>query len=254
MKPNLNKTAYPTLPLDTERIRTYRRRCQKPREQEEIWTWYVLRRLSIYVTLLLMRTTVTPNAVTWLGFLFFMLTGWLIVLGEPLTILLAVVSYNIGYMCDCIDGELARLKNSISRRGYFIDTLIRASSIPIITAVAIVLLSRSGALVLSGLGATVLYVGIVLATLALLVPLAYNLTFSEREESDPVGDMRLQSRRMDWLAFFLGLPGLFAILPIGVLVETVFSVPFITLVFAIFLGLFSLKTLARLYMTYKSIH
>lgn len=252
MKHHLNKTAYPTLPLDSERILTYRRRCQKPRELEEIWTWFVLRRVSIYVTLLLSRTAVTPNAITWFSVIFFVLTGWLMVLGEPWSFLLAVITYNAGYLCDCIDGELARLKNVTSRRGFFIDTLIRACSIPIVISFAIVLMEWH--VTLSVLGVTIVYATAVLATMALLIPLAFNLTYSGSEEHDPVSDIRLQSRRMDWVAFFLGLPGFFLILPVGVLIEAVSVVPFSKVFFTVFLSLFSLKTVARLYITYKRIN
>lgn len=67
MTHNYNKNSYPTLPLDSEKVLHYRGQCQKPREQEEIWSWFVLRRLSIYVTLALNHTFVTPNAISWLS-------------------------------------------------------------------------------------------------------------------------------------------------------------------------------------------
>lgn len=251
MKHNRNEIAYPTLPLDSKRVLTYRSQCQKPRELEEIWSWFVLRRVSIYVTMLLNRTAVTPNAISWLSVIFFVLTGWLLALGEPLTYVLAVISYNAGYMCDCIDGELARLKNVTSRRGYFLDVLIRACSIPIILAIALALLDWGQWA--SVLTVSVIYAIAVLATMALLVPLGFQLTYSEAQEGDPVGDMRLQSRRAEWLAFFLGLPGFFAVLLIGVIVETAWNVPFNTVFFTVFLSLFAVKTVLRLYITYKRI-
>lgn len=245
-----NSTEYPTLPLDSERVMSYRSRCQKPRELEEIWSWFVLRRVSIYVTILLSRTRVTPNGVSWFGIIFFILTGWLMAMAETWSYLLAVISYNAGYMCDCVDGELARLKNVTSRRGFFLDTLIRACSIPIVVSFALALF---GSGLTSAVEVSVVYAIAVLATLALLVPLAFHLTYSEAKEHDPVGDMRVQSRRAEWLAFFLGLPGFFAILPVGVAVEAMWGVPFNTIFFTVFLSLFSLKTLARLYITYSRI-
>lgn len=245
-----NSTGYPTLPLDSERIRAYRARCQKTRELEEIWSWYVLRRFSIYITLWLRRTRITPNGVSWLSIVFMILTGWLMVLAEPWSYLLAVISYNIGYLCDCIDGELARLMNVTSRRGFFLDTLIRATSIPIVVSFILALFGWGQSAVVA---ISLVYIIIVLSTMALLVPLAFHLTYSEAEEHDPVGDLRVQSRRAEWLAFFLGLPGFFAVLPIGVAVEALFAVPFNAVFFTIFLSLFSLKTMARLYMTYTAI-
>lgn len=246
MKQSTN--AYPTLPLDSERILRARQRCQKPREQEEIWSWFVLRRVTVYVTLLLNRTPFTPNGVSWFSIGFFLLTGWLIAIGETWSHLLAVVTYNTGYACDCIDGELARLRNTTSRRGVFLDTLIRACSIPIVASIGLALVRWHEV----SFGETSLVYGIVvMSTMALLVPLAFHLTYSEGEGRDPVGDMRVQSRRAEWLAFFLGLPGFFAVLPIAVAGEVLLHVPVMIVFFTVFLSLFSLKTLLRLYITYR---
>lgn len=244
-------TVYPTLPLDSERIRHYRQRCQKPREMEEIWSWFVLRRISVYITLALRRTTITPNGVSWCSILFMLLAGWFLVFAEPWSYLMAVISYNIGYMCDCIDGELARLTRVTSRRGVFLDTLIRATSIPIVMAIGMALFAGR---FVAPFELSLMYGIIVLATMALLVPLSYHLMSIEAEEHDPVSDMRIQSRWGEWLAFFLGLPGFFAILLIGIAIEGLFGVPIYTIFFALFLGLFGIKTLARLYITYNRIN
>src|SRR5690606_37610287 len=127
----------PTLPVDSAKILEYRVQCQKPRRKEDLWSWYVLRRISIYITLLLRRTPITPNAVTWLSLFFFILSGWLMLWTKPWAMLTAVLAYNLGYLCDCIDGELARLRGKTGRLGVFLDTLIRYTSIPILAAFAL---------------------------------------------------------------------------------------------------------------------
>lgn len=147
----------PTLPVDSDRIRQLRILCQKPRHLEEIWSWHVLRRFSIYVTLMLSRTRVTPNGISWCSLLFFALTGWFLLIGEAWGYLLAILCYNLGYLCDCLDGELARLKEITGRLGVYVDTLIRAMSIPILTGVSLAVLKETGQVEMDLLQGTLIY-------------------------------------------------------------------------------------------------
>lgn len=246
------KHTYPTLPIDSARIIRLRRQCQKPREEEEIWSWFVLRRISIYVTLLLMRTAVTPNGVSWLGVAFFVLAGGWLAAAEPGAYVAAAACYNAGYLCDCVDGEIARLKQTGSRRGVFLDTLIRACSIPIVTAAGLALWRLHAKA--AALDVLAIYAVVVAAAMALLVPLAYQLAESGAADTDPVAAMRTRSRGMEWFAFVTGLPGFFAVLPAGVFVEAVFAVPFNAAFITLFLAAFILKTIVRLVLTYARMH
>lgn len=239
----------PTLPVDSNRILAFRERCQKPRHMEEIWSWFVLRRVSIYITLLLSRTPLTPNGISWFSLLFFALTGWLLLPGEPWGWLLAAISYNLGYLCDCMDGELARIKGVTSQRGVFLDTLIRALSIPVWSAAAFMVPSAFG-WTEWGLGAASWgYVMVVVATLALLVPLSYNYVHVKTDENDPVSEMRTQSPLMEWIAFLTGMPGYFALLPVMTIVEMLINQPVVAAFTAAFLVMFAVKTFLRLYLT-----
>ncbi|MFC4075607.1 CDP-alcohol phosphatidyltransferase family protein [Salinithrix halophila] len=243
---NATAKKLPTLPVDSERILEYRSICQKSRQYEEIWSWYVLRRISIYITAVLSRTRITPNGISWFGLLFFILTGWLMATGDPMLLLAAVVTYNLGYLCDCVDGELARLTKVTSNLGVFLDTLIRAISIPMLVGFALGLYRMAG----WGLaGVTVLYLAALIATLALLVPLAYNYIHLKSDENDPVSDMRTSSAKMEWIAFFTGMPGFFALLPITVVLELLSGFPATGPFIIGFLTVTALKTLLRLYLT-----
>lgn len=239
----------PTLPVDSDRIRQLRILCQKPRHLEEIWSWYVLRRISVYVTLMLGRTRVTPNGISWSSLLFFAMTGWFLMSGEVWGYLAAILCYNLGYLCDCLDGELARLKEMTGRVGVFVDTLIRAMSIPILTGVSLAFLRETGRVEIDLLPATLIYGATVIGTLGLLVPLAYNYVGLKADENDPVSEMRTSSAFMEWLAFFTGMPGFFALLLVMILAETVIPFPLVSLLLIVFLGVTALKTLVRLYLT-----
>ncbi|QKG83475.1 CDP-alcohol phosphatidyltransferase family protein [Kroppenstedtia pulmonis] len=244
----------PTLPVDSPKILELRSLCQKPRQFEEIWSWYVLRRYSIYITALLRKTFVTPNLISWFSLLFFILTGWLMLLGGPWGFLAAVVAYNLGYLCDCLDGELARLKKVTSSQGIFLDTLIRAMSIPIFASFAMVLVPVSGWGYLSLEAATGIYIITLIATLALLVPLSFNYIKLKVDENDPVSEMRTASSKMEWIAFLTGMPGFFAFLPVAVILD-VWTQQAVTSVLIVgFLFVLTLKTLLRLYLTISKLN
>ncbi|SDX09633.1 Phosphatidylglycerophosphate synthase [Marininema mesophilum] len=245
---NVTAKKLPTLPVDSERILEYRSICQKPRQSEEIWSWYVLRRISIYVTVALSRTRITPNGVSWLSLFFFILCGWMLATGEVSWLLGAVVAYNLGYLGDCLDGELARLTKVTSRLGVFLDTLIRAISIPMTVGMALGVY-RLWSAELSLITVTLIYLAALMGTLALLVPLAYNYINLKSDENDPVSDMRTTSTRLEWIAFFTGMPGFFALLPLAIVVEWIVDVPFISGWVLLYLTVMAMKTMIRLYLT-----
>lgn len=244
----------PTLPVDSAKILEYRARCQKPRWKEDLWTWYVLRRISIYFTLLLRRTPITPNAVTWFSLLFFILTGWLMLWAEPWAMLMAVLAYNLGYLCDCVDGELARLRGTTSRQGVFIDTLIRATSIPIVAAFSLTIHALTAETPLGLWTASGIYLTILVATMGLAIPLAYNYTDLKNDEGDPVSDMRTTSFFWECVAFVTGLPGFFAALPLLLCLEYLSNLPVTVWFIAAFLVLWGVKTAFRLYHVLKALN
>ncbi|MDQ0338505.1 phosphatidylglycerophosphate synthase [Caldalkalibacillus uzonensis] len=248
-----NKYLYPILPFDSKEILALRERCQKTRKHEEVLSWFILRRFSIYITYMLAKTRVTPNHVSWCSVLLFFATGILVAVATPWSFLVAVVAYYLAYLCDCIDGELARLKNVTSKRGVFLDTLIRAMSIPIVTGVGLALVKQTLFLSINTLESIIIYVTSALATLALLVPLSFHFSIVNNIEEDPVSKMRTASKRNEWIAFFTGLPGFFTILPLAMLLQYLTTFTVAALFLGGFLLIFLIKTLIRLYVTYQNI-
>lgn len=242
------KIKYPTLPIDSQKVIQYRTLCQKPKEKEEVWSWYFLRRISIYISIFLSKTNITPNTISWLSFIFFVITGIFIIMGTPIYYLLSVITYNIGYMFDCIDGEIARIKNLTSKQGLFLDTLIRATSIPLIVALFMSIISKDD---LSNILALSIYLLSTISTLALLVPLSFTLTLSDDLKEDPVSSMRTKSALNEWIAFFSGFPGFFFVLLILAIVDLIFKQKFITVYISLFLLQFILKTILRTLITVK---
>ena len=92
------------------------------RQNSEHWTADLyLRRISPYLTRLLVPTSVTPNGVTYLMILTgisislaFLLPGWI-------AFLVALFLSQLQMLWDCVDGELARWRERFSPAGIFLD-------------------------------------------------------------------------------------------------------------------------------------
>lgn len=109
--------------FDPPLILRLRHALQKPKSQENFWAWHFTRRGSIYLTVLLSRTRITPNQVTvasiWSGVLGGVLWG----AGTHWSFLVGALSLQTMYLLDCVDGELARIKNLQSPKGAYLDLL-----------------------------------------------------------------------------------------------------------------------------------
>ena len=82
-----------------------------------------LRRLSPYVTRLLLKTPITANGVTYLMILTgISISGALLISGSK-GLLLALLLSQLQMLWDCCDGEIARWRNTQSPKGVFLDRL-----------------------------------------------------------------------------------------------------------------------------------
>lgn len=92
------------------------------RRNSEHWTADLyLRRISPYLTRLLIPTAITPNGVTYLMILTgasislsFLIPGWI-------AFLIAFLLSQLQMLWDCVDGELARWREKFSPAGIFLD-------------------------------------------------------------------------------------------------------------------------------------
>ncbi|WP_413378329.1 CDP-alcohol phosphatidyltransferase family protein [Alkalihalobacillus sp. 1P02AB] len=251
MKSQMGKL--PTTFFDTKKIISYREKSQTYSAKEDLWSWFVLRRLSIYVTLLFIKLKLTPNVVSWLSFLGIIFSGFFMLISTPLAFIIAFVSYNLGYLFDCVDGEIARLTGNTSKKGFFIDMLIQAATIPVFISFVMSLLVLRGYLHLSVLESILLYVLIVVSIMSLLIPLSYQITINEGMEQDPVNKIRAKSFFFTIVGFLLGLPGFYATLLILVLFEWITGLSLIPIYILFFLIILMMKVIARLYITLNSI-
>lgn len=92
------------------------------RSNAEHWTSArYLRRLSVYLTTVLVRTPISANAVTILMILAGFLAGPALLLPGLWGPLVAVLLTQLQMLLDCSDGEVARWRQTSSARGVFLD-------------------------------------------------------------------------------------------------------------------------------------
>ena len=90
----------------------------------EHWTGTLyMRRLSIYLTWLLVRTPITANGVTWLMIIAGGLAGPALLLPGLWGPLVAALLAQVQMLLDCCDGEVARWRETMSPRGIFLDQI-----------------------------------------------------------------------------------------------------------------------------------
>ena len=108
------------------KIHELRNLCQKSKEGHKgayysDWSEFLPRKLSIYITKLLLNTSITPNKIT--IFNIFLAVGAIGILWPMVwwSYLLYVVILFLVSVIDCCDGEVARFKDLHSNSGLFLD-------------------------------------------------------------------------------------------------------------------------------------
>lgn len=105
-------------------LQDIRQQFQKPFDQEEPYAWLVARRISVFLTYFLQRSSIRPNTVTLVALLVGVVAGGLLAFETVQWRLVAVVCLQLWYVLDCVDGELARIKRDFSNLGVYLDYLM----------------------------------------------------------------------------------------------------------------------------------
>ena len=97
-----------------------------------------MRRLSPYLTRLLIRTPLTPDAVTWLMILVGLAAAAVLTLPGLLPAIGVVVLIQLQLLLDCSDGELARWREASSPAGIYLDRMahnLTEAALPVALAI-----------------------------------------------------------------------------------------------------------------------
>lgn len=95
-----------------------------PKPTDGIIARVVNRRISGPLTRLLLRTGLTPDLATGLAFAVTLLAAALVATGQTWLMVAGGIGVVLGSALDGVDGELARLSGTASRRGATLDTLL----------------------------------------------------------------------------------------------------------------------------------
>jgi phosphatidylglycerophosphate synthase len=102
------------------------------------------------IALLLLPTSVTPNAVTVAGFMVHVLAAVMLVLLEPPLSLFAVVAvlflWQLAFTLDCTDGQLARARGTAGPFGAWLDQIVDVASHVVLYAALTVVVVRGAEL------------------------------------------------------------------------------------------------------------
>lgn len=92
----------------------------------QAWSYYCLRPISFYLTPLFIRLGFSANAFSVLGLLPLICGMAFILLGasSSFNFVIGAILINIWYLCDCIDGNIARFRGQASKFGALLDWLV----------------------------------------------------------------------------------------------------------------------------------
>lgn len=114
-----------------------RKICQIKGNKEHWYTRIVTRRISIYITYLLIRTSITPNQVTLLAIIFVLISSTLFTFGNNIYTIVGAIVLQLYVLFDCVDGEIARYRiftgmKTKNNMGKFMELIEHLITIPII--------------------------------------------------------------------------------------------------------------------------
>jgi len=119
---------------------------RQTRKKNDIWfnVWFA-RPLAAAVVTVLARTPVTPNQLTLLNLLIFVVAAVsLALIPTALGALTGVVLIEVSYILDCADGMLARHRKVASQQGHLFDFFVDETKAVLLTASLAVRLWQSG--------------------------------------------------------------------------------------------------------------
>ncbi len=112
-------------------ISELRASIQPDPKKETVWyAKYIIRKISIYITWLLLHTPLSANQATVIQALLGIAGAALLAFGGFKWSILALALIQLGYVFDCVDGEIARYRKKSSVNGIFLDSLNHALVIP----------------------------------------------------------------------------------------------------------------------------
>ncbi|NQT94998.1 MAG: CDP-alcohol phosphatidyltransferase family protein [Candidatus Omnitrophica bacterium] len=106
---------------------------------------YIARPISRYITWAMLRTNISANGFTFFFLLFGLLSCGFLLHGGYGHILIGMVMFNIWYILDHVDGEMARCRKNVTLTGVYLDSMSHYIIHPVMLAsIGFGLFNRTG--------------------------------------------------------------------------------------------------------------
>jgi len=96
---------------------------KRDEEREDLWVYYLIRRISFYPTWLFLKLGLSANQATFISIIVGVIGCSFLAFGNYVTRVTGALLVNFWIILDCVDGNIARYKETSSDYGEFIDAL-----------------------------------------------------------------------------------------------------------------------------------
>ena len=96
---------------------------KRAKDKTTLYVYYVLRRLSFWITPLFLKCNISANQVSVLAIVTAILAAILIALGNYPILIAGVILMQFWLVLDCADGNIARYRNTFTRSGRFLEDI-----------------------------------------------------------------------------------------------------------------------------------
>jgi len=96
---------------------------KKSQDRQDLWLYYVVRRISFYPTWLFLKLGISANQATYISMIVGAIGCGFLALGNYGIKIIGALLVNFWIILDCVDGNIARFKKTFSKYGEFVDAL-----------------------------------------------------------------------------------------------------------------------------------
>lgn len=104
-------------------IEELRKICQDRPDKHDFYMWGIIRKISIRLTWLFVKTPITPNQITTLSIMFGLLGSLGVLYSNPWYWVVGWIVIHLHLILDQCDGEVAYYKKNVTKFGYFFDEI-----------------------------------------------------------------------------------------------------------------------------------
>lgn len=109
--------------LTLNNIRLSYARAKREQDREDLWVYYVIRKISFYPTWLFLKIGISANQATFISIIVGVIGCSFLAFGNYGTRIMGALLVNFWIVLDCVDGNIARYEETFSNYGEFIDAL-----------------------------------------------------------------------------------------------------------------------------------